>query len=606
MYKLNVAHESIISLAILTIFYLLFASRVDTTERDSSFSQNNQIRYFIAINFYNNEAVLPHFMIQWERFVTIVEFFSRDKTPLFLDDFRRLADRLDIPHHIVTAKGTGRAPGMDRIEHLAAIRNRVLEPLFNQSMGGNNSFIWRQQPGEMKIIFLNDIYFQAEDIMQLIQTRGGEFDFVCGLDFFFAFYDRWVTRDVVGEDFDDFYPYVRHEASQELFHSGTPFLVKSCWNGAAVFNAEPILNGLRFRHSANDNCPRSECYYMCRDLESLYHQSRIYVNPNVRVAYSWKWYYYHNYVQKWVDVVLWRVRTLRSKWTANVRTLCRICTVARKFQQIVVEGKGKNFHRTVNTLLSDTLIQRTSHDEPIRFDRLGTVNAFQGETQTKRHFINKFVLGPLREEQSRKKRLQQIEMNICVMGDRNVGKTQLITQSISHIPYHGGSYIPDEEPGFYDKHLVCKGRTVMTRLCDVPGNPACFPIGFMPSLGVDAFVICFSLVDPTSFVSVGTKWIPLIRCAGYVDAPIFLVGCKLDQRDDFETGDYIAPNGVISNEDMEVYGSELGLQGFYDVCSSTTGENLFELFINIATRILTPEDNSEEKQKKEGRECVVS
>lgn len=49
----------------------------------------------------------------------------------------------------------------------------------------------------------------------------------------------------------------------------------------------------------------------------------------------------------------------------------------------------------------------------------------------------------------------------------------------------------------------------------------------------DVFIVCFSVVDPTSFANVIQKWIPEIRqhCP---DIPLILVGTKIDQRNDRE------------------------------------------------------------------------
>ena len=50
----------------------------------------------------------------------------------------------------------------------------------------------------------------------------------------------------------------------------------------------------------------------------------------------------------------------------------------------------------------------------------------------------------------------------------------------------------------------------------------------------DVFLVCFSLISPSSFENIKTKWIPEIshHCP---NVPFLLVGTKLDLRDDPET-----------------------------------------------------------------------
>ena len=58
-------------------------------------------------------------------------------------------------------------------------------------------------------------------------------------------------------------------------------------------------------------------------------------------------------------------------------------------------------------------------------------------------------------------------------------------------------------------------------------RPLAFP-------GIDIFLICFSLVDPSSFEHIKTKWLQEIKDHIMEDSkPVFvLVGTKLDLRSD--------------------------------------------------------------------------
>jgi hypothetical protein len=59
---------------------------------------------------------------------------------------------------------------LPRIEFLAALRNLALAPLVARG-------------GYATVLFSNDIYFRAEQAVELLRTRGGAYDMACALDF---------------------------------------------------------------------------------------------------------------------------------------------------------------------------------------------------------------------------------------------------------------------------------------------------------------------------------------------------------------------------------------------------------------------------------------
>ncbi|KAG5483489.1 hypothetical protein CUR178_07810 [Leishmania enriettii] len=80
------------------------------------------------------------------------------------------------------------------------------------------------------------------------------FDMACGMDFYFTFYDTWVTRDRLGNCFEGQMPYSADHATQDTFHrilrgkrSGdhawetAAIPVKCCWNGVAAIRGRFFL-----------------------------------------------------------------------------------------------------------------------------------------------------------------------------------------------------------------------------------------------------------------------------------------------------------------------------------------------------------------------------
>jgi hypothetical protein len=106
----------------------------------------------------------------------------------------------------------------------------------------------------------------------------------------------------------DHYPYVADNETQLLLRQNKPFRVKTCWNGVVIMNAIPLIqvpyyfsskavqHNVTFRASIiEDHCDSSECFLICKDYWYLGFK-QIFINPNVKVAYHWRFYQVHNYL----------------------------------------------------------------------------------------------------------------------------------------------------------------------------------------------------------------------------------------------------------------------------------------------------------------------
>lgn len=115
----------------------------------------------------------------------------------------------------------------------------------------------------------------------------------------------------------------------------------------------------------------------------------------------------------------------------------------------------------------------------------------------------------------------------CVLvGDGAVGKTSLV------VSYTTNGYPTEYVPTAFDNYKVIvtvDNQPYRLQLCDTAGQddfdsliPLCYP-------GTDVFLLCFSVVSPTSFYNIRDKWLPEIRrhCPR---APVVLVGTQCDLR----------------------------------------------------------------------------
>jgi Ras-related C3 botulinum toxin substrate 1 len=83
----------------------------------------------------------------------------------------------------------------------------------------------------------------------------------------------------------------------------------------------------------------------------------------------------------------------------------------------------------------------------------------------------------------------------------------------------------------YSINVMVDGKQINLGLWDTAGQedydrlrPLSYPM-------TDVFLVCFSVVSPTSYENVSAKWIPELRHHA-PNAPIILVGTKTDLRED--------------------------------------------------------------------------
>ena len=141
---------------------------------------------------------------------------------------------------------------MRRSPYLARARNLSLRPLEEMARAGRFFD---------KILFLNDVVFtvtscpctpakfdpnflrslqltladrQTADVVNLLNTRDGDYAAACSLDFSKPphFYDTFALRDAEGRRaISQTFPYFESQHSRRALLDGLPVPVQSCWNG---------------------------------------------------------------------------------------------------------------------------------------------------------------------------------------------------------------------------------------------------------------------------------------------------------------------------------------------------------------------------------------
>ncbi|KAJ3044039.1 hypothetical protein HK097_001588 [Rhizophlyctis rosea] len=288
---------------------------------------------YIAANFYQNAPVLANFIHQVTRlgrlyspdkiYVSIYENGSTDGTKFKLGRLKEELRREGIKHRVVTDPKDASFKGIQgksKVPYLAELRNKLLEPLKDKELA--------ETMKEGYIVFLNDIFFDAEDILQLLHTaHTTNSAAVCAMDHYFTFYDTFATRSMsLTRPAVHTFPYFWEDHHQQSMWEGKYNEVWSCWGGMNVAKAAPFIkHSLTFRALPPTHpFEASECCLIWSDLRrllsgaptpshlltnsSLYPPAKIAIDPRVRVSYEWRHYYFARWIQPLIEYWYWVFR----------------------------------------------------------------------------------------------------------------------------------------------------------------------------------------------------------------------------------------------------------------------------------------------------------
>ncbi|KAI9338296.1 GTP-binding protein of the rho subfamily of ras-like protein [Zopfochytrium polystomum] len=164
---------------------------------------------------------------------------------------------------------------------------------------------------------------------------------------------------------------------------------------------------------------------------------------------------------------------------------------------------------------------------------------------------------------------------IVLIGDENCGKTCLVSTfahgqfnvAIETVPLKVDDYLQVQL-----KIIAAKGGEEYARL-----RPLNYP-------DTDVVILCFDIGDPDTLDNVEHRWISEVK--HYMAAPILLVGCKLDLRNDPETLAMLARrrSQPVTFEEGTAMATKIGAHAFLE-CSARDGighRAIFELAARVA------------------------
>jgi len=191
-------------------------------------------------------------------------------------------------------------------------------------------------------------------------------------------------------------------------------------------------------------------------------------------------------------------------------------------------------------------------------------------------------------------------IKLVVVGDGAVGKTCLL------IAYTSNSFPREYVPTVFDNytaHVIVEGKTISLGLWDTAGQEDYDRLRPLSYPSTDVFLLCFSLVNSTSFRNIKIKWLREVRhhCA---NAKLILVGTKLDAREDPAVVAKLPEQGLKAVETAEgdALSKEIGAIKYME-CSALTQKGLKNVFDEAIKAILRPKKVP--PQKKQESSCIL-
>jgi Ras-related C3 botulinum toxin substrate 1 len=183
-------------------------------------------------------------------------------------------------------------------------------------------------------------------------------------------------------------------------------------------------------------------------------------------------------------------------------------------------------------------------------------------------------------------------IKLVVVGDGAVGKTCLL------ISYTSNSFPQEYVPTVFDNYsanVMVDDRTISLGLWDTAGQEDYDRLRPLSYPQTDVFLICFSIVSPTSFQNVKTKWVPEVKhhCP---DTKLVLVATKMDLREDNDQIQRLKEKGLqpVSSEAGENLAKEIGAVCYCE-CSALTQKGLKQVFDEAIKAVIGGDKKKEKK-----------
>ncbi|KAL4238222.1 Rho GTPase [Mactra antiquata] len=189
-----------------------------------------------------------------------------------------------------------------------------------------------------------------------------------------------------------------------------------------------------------------------------------------------------------------------------------------------------------------------------------------------------------------------------VVGDGAVGKTcMLVSYATNKFP---SEYVPTVFDNYAVSLSVCN-KPLILGLFDTAGQEDYDRLRVLAYPDTDVFVVCFSVMSPTSFENVEEKWAPEVH--HYRETtPFILVGTQMDLRDNFYEIQRLQKNRQkpVTYEMGLRMANRIGATCYVE-CSALTQKGLKAVFDNAILAVINPQPVVRPKRKKAMDYCRI-
>ena len=166
----------------------------------------------------------------------------------------------------------------------------------------------------------------------------------------------------------------------------------------------------------------------------------------------------------------------------------------------------------------------------------------------------------------------------------------------------------------YDVVVHVDGEPVTFEMCDTPGQDDFDTLRPLVYPNTDVFLLCFSVVSPSSFLNIKEKWIPEIKKSkekGSKAVPIILVGTQSDLRNDVNTRVELAKykEQPVTESEAKKLAQSISSECYIET-SALTQHNLKEVFdeaivAGLKGRRLKEKRAAKKAARQQGCQCVI-